>query len=115
MITDTFNDRLVALKPVLARQAQILTKDRDEALDLLQETLYKALKYKWRYANEVNLGGWVYTIMRNTFLNQKKRECLVRFRSLDETPHLVNSVRYSQENATADINRKDIEKAIATT
>lgn len=113
MISDTFNDRLIALKPVLARQAQILTKDRDEALDLLQETLYKALKYKWRYANEVNLGGWVYTIMRNTFLNQKKRECLVRFRSLDETPHLVNSVRYSQENATADINRKDIEKAIA--
>jgi len=37
----------------------------------------------------------------------------VRFRSLDETPHLVNSIRYSQENATADINRKDIEKAIS--
>ena len=113
MISEIFNARLTELRPDLARRARTLAGNKEEAQDLLQETFYKALKYRERYTNEVNFGGWVYTIMRNTFLNQKKREQLVRFRSIDETPSLANSMSHSLNDVSVTINNKELELAIA--
>lgn len=53
-----------------------LTKNEEEAQDLLQETAYKAYKYRDMYQPQTNLRAWLMTIMRNTFINsyrQKKR------------------------------------------
>ncbi len=53
-----------------------LTKDENDAQDLLQETAYKAYKYRNMYQPRTNLRAWLMTIMRNTFINgyrQKKR------------------------------------------
>ena len=47
-----------------------LTHDMDEASDLIQETAFKALKSQKNYKEGTNLKGWLYTIMRNTFINQ---------------------------------------------
>lgn len=108
-----FKERLEQLLPDLGRHALKLVRNREEAQDLVQETVYRALKYEKRYTNEVNFGGWVYTIMKNTFLNQKKREQLVRFRSIDETPSLANSMSHSLNDVSATINNKELELAIA--
>ena len=113
MISEIFNARLTELRPDLVRRARTLAGNKEEAQDLLQETFYKALKYRERYTNEVNFGGWVYTIMKNTFLNQKKREQLVRFRSIDETPSLANSMSHSLNDVSVTINNKELELAIA--
>jgi RNA polymerase sigma-70 factor (ECF subfamily) len=112
MLPEVFNIRLTELRPALARRAVVLTSSKEEAQDLLQETFYKALKYRERYTNEINFGGWVYTIMRNTFLNQKKRERLVRFRSIDETPSLANSLGHSLDDVSVTINNRELELAI---
>jgi len=112
MISEIFNTRLAELRPDLASRARTLTGNREEAQDLLQETFYKALKYRERYTNEVNFGGWVYTIMKNTFLNQKKREQLVRFRSIDETPSLANSLWHALDDVSATINSSELELAV---
>jgi RNA polymerase sigma-70 factor (ECF subfamily) len=56
--------------------ARHLTKTEDDALDLMQETAYKAFKYRNMYKPHTNLKAWLMTIMRNTFINdyrQKKR------------------------------------------
>jgi RNA polymerase sigma-70 factor (ECF subfamily) len=54
-----------SLKPV----ALNLTRDRDEAQDLVQETLLKALTHQDKFKPGTNLKAWLYTIMRNSFIN----------------------------------------------
>jgi RNA polymerase sigma-70 factor (ECF subfamily) len=51
-----------------------LTKNDEEANDLTQETMYKALKNKEKYVDKKNLQWWLFTIMKNTFINQYRRK-----------------------------------------
>lgn len=46
-----------------------LTRDTEDAADLCQETMLRALLYKDKYTWGTNLKAWLYTIMRNTFIN----------------------------------------------
>ena len=58
----------------LNQLAMKLTKQRDDAEDLIQDTYYKALKNKDKFATGTNLKGWLYTIMKNTFINNYRRK-----------------------------------------
>jgi RNA polymerase sigma-70 factor, ECF subfamily len=51
-----------------------LTKNDEEANDLMQETMFKALKNKDKYVHKKNLQSWLFTIMKNTFINQYRRK-----------------------------------------
>ena len=53
--------------------AASLTQDDDDAKDLCQETMLRALMYREKYQLGTNLKAWLYTIMRNTFINQYRR------------------------------------------
>ena len=46
-----------------------MTADREEANDLLQETSLKALDNEEKFTPDTNFKGWMYTIMRNAFIN----------------------------------------------
>ena len=48
----------------------MLTSNREEAKDLLQDTTLKALDNEEKYIDNVNFKGWVFTIMRNIFINK---------------------------------------------
>lgn len=50
-----------------------LTRDQEKAKDLCQETLYKAFAYKDKYHPDTNIKAWLYTIMRNIFINDYRR------------------------------------------
>ena len=50
-----------------------LTSDREDANDLLQETSLKALDNEEKYTAETNFKGWIYTIMRNIFINNYRK------------------------------------------
>ena len=50
------------------------TRDREDANDLVQETFVKALRYKNNFKEGTNIKGWLYTIMRNIFINNYKRK-----------------------------------------
>lgn len=58
------------LKPV----AITLTRDPHNAADLYQETLYKALANRDKYNVGTNIKAWLYTIMRNIFINNYRRK-----------------------------------------
>lgn len=73
MQTRNFNSELVSLEPCLARYAYSLTLDSDEAKDLVQETYYKALNNQDKFDNQTNIKAWLYTIMKNTFINDYRR------------------------------------------
>lgn len=68
-----FNQHLLGLRQSLFYFALSLTRDRDEAKDLLQESLLRALTYREKFRDNTNFKAWLYTIMRNTFINQHRR------------------------------------------
>lgn len=73
MRTTTFAQNLLSVQTELLHFAFKLTADREEANDLLQETSLKALDNKEKYTSETNFKGWVYTIMRNIFINNYRK------------------------------------------
>jgi RNA polymerase sigma factor (sigma-70 family) len=68
-----FNNSLLEMKSNLQRFAMSLTSDRDTALDLVQDTYLKAITYKDKFVDYTNLKAWVFTIMKNTFINNYRR------------------------------------------
>lgn len=73
MKTDQFNTDLLALQESLNRFAYSLTSNESDAKDLVQETFLKALVYKEQYEDNTNLRAWAFAIMRNTFINNYRR------------------------------------------
>ena len=69
----SFRKDLIGVQDELLRFAYKLTTDREEANDLLQETSLKALDNEDKYTPDTNFKGWMYTIMRNLFINNYRR------------------------------------------
>jgi RNA polymerase sigma factor (sigma-70 family) len=68
-----FQLNLIDLQKSLMRLASRLTSNMDDAKDLVQETILKALKYSDSFVIESNFKAWTYTIMKNTFINNYRR------------------------------------------
>lgn len=66
---DPFAGDLIELQKQLYYYALRLTDDSEYANDLVQETSYKALKNKKRLQNEDHIRAWLYTILKNTYIN----------------------------------------------
>ncbi len=73
MATINFTETVVNLSFNLKPYAINLTKDMDDAKDLLQETIVRALNNKEKYAEGTNLKAWLFTIMKNIFINSYRR------------------------------------------
>ena len=70
MGTTSFEAHLLQIQRNLLNFAYTLTMNRDDAYDLLQDTTLKALDSRDKYVENVNFKGWVFTIMRNLFINK---------------------------------------------
>ncbi len=68
-----FNNALLGLNDKLQFYALSLTADPEKANDLLQETLLKALLARKKFTPNSNFRAWIYTIMKNTFINDYRR------------------------------------------
>ena len=68
-----FRRDLLEMQSELQRFAFKLTADKEEANDLMQETSLRALENMEKYAPDTNFKGWVYTIMRNLFINKYRK------------------------------------------
>ncbi|MFN5642795.1 MAG: RNA polymerase sigma factor [Sphingobacteriales bacterium] len=74
MATAEFNKMLVQNADFLKPFAVTLTKDQETAKDLLQETMVRALANQEKYSVGTNIKAWLYTIMRNIFINNYRRK-----------------------------------------
>ena len=101
MSTIEFNRLIVSHQQFLNQLAMKLTKSVDDAEDLLQDTLFKALKNKDKYQEGTNLKGWLYTIMKNTFINNYRKK-KVQNTFIDETDnkYFINSKEAEKEART---------------
>ena len=68
-----FEDKIVGLQGNLLSFAYQLTTNREQAEDLLQDTTLKALSNEDKYVDNVNFKGWIFTIMRNIFINNYRQ------------------------------------------
>lgn len=50
-----------------------LCRDSEDAADLVQDTYLNALRSEKQYSLGTNSGAWLFTIMRNTFLNKLRK------------------------------------------
>lgn len=69
-----FNASLTEMQKYLETFAKQLTGNEDDAKNLTQETFLKALVYREKYVNHNNFKAWVYTIMKNIFINNYRRQ-----------------------------------------
>src|SRR5688500_8585186 len=91
MSTVEFNQMLVNNAEFLKPFAITLTRDSEAAKDLFQETLFRALSNKDKYSVGTNIKAWLYTIMRNIFINNYRRK-VKQNTIFDSTPNdfLIN-------------------------
>ncbi len=84
----SLNQASTALRPFALR----LTKDLDDAKDLLQDTMMKAFLNKDKFSDGTNLKAWLYTIMKNTFItNYQKMVKKKTFIDTTDNLHYINS------------------------
>jgi RNA polymerase sigma factor (sigma-70 family) len=114
MSTLEFNQLLLVSSDFLNPFAVTLTRDKESAKDLVQETMYKAIANKDKYINGTNIKAWLYTIMRNIFINDYRKKAKQNV-ILDSTPNdfLLDYNQAAISNlAENKIRLKEIESAI---
>ncbi|MGM9479451.1 RNA polymerase sigma factor [Pedobacter sp. GSP4] len=79
----------------LRSHALNFTKDYDDANDLLQETFLKATRFVSKFKDGTNMKGWLFVIMKNTFINNYKRTLKARERTVQEEEITSANLFYS--------------------
>jgi RNA polymerase sigma-70 factor, ECF subfamily len=74
----TTDDNLLDYMDGLRKYAMFLTHNDASTPDLLQESYLRALGAKGRLPKDSNLKAWLFTILRNTWLNQLRRRRTAR-------------------------------------
>jgi RNA polymerase sigma factor (sigma-70 family) len=98
----------------LHSHAMRFTRDEDEAKDLVQDTLLKGIRFCNNFDQGTNIKGWLYVIMRNTFINnyrkeQKRQEVISTEEELSSTHLIKSAVRNASESTFL---MGDIQKAL---
>lgn len=102
--------------------AMLLTRERHQAEDLVQETYLRAYRFYNRYECGTNYKAWLYTMMRNIFINgfhQRAREISLsdmdEVREEGEESYEVPWGGFTSDRSVLEkgIFRADIEKALS--
>jgi len=109
-----FNQIVINNADYLKPFAITLTRDNETAKDLLQETMFRALANREKYNAGTNIKAWLYTIMRNIFINdyrRKTKQNTILDNSINE--FLLNSNQLSITNAAeGNLKMKEIYQAV---
>lgn len=93
MTTIEFNTRISQIKDSLESYSMSLTRNKEDAEDLLQDTYVKALTNKSKFDPSTNIKTWTYVIMKNTFINnyRKSKRQKTIFDNTNDYYHLNSS------------------------
>lgn len=114
MDTSTFEKEMLSVRQNLYNYAYQLTLCVEDAEDLVQETMYKMLKNASKFINEQNFKGWTFTILKNIFINDYRRNTKRR-QINDTTPndYFINLTDlYAQESPEEVMSENEIIKII---
>ncbi len=116
MSTQEFQTKVIALQDFLKPYALNLTNDLEDTYDLLQETMFKALSNKEKFEQGTNIKAWLYTIMKNIFINNYRRKVKMRVSSDGtENNFYLNSGQQEEPNiAQSKMVMDDLMRIVAT-
>ncbi|MCD7936781.1 MAG: RNA polymerase sigma factor [Tannerellaceae bacterium] len=84
-----FQKKLLSMQENMMNFALMLTANKDDAQDLLQDTTLKVLDNQDKFVDNINFKGWVLTVMRNIFINNYHK--IVRTQTVvDQSVDLYN-------------------------
>lgn len=114
MSVSEFNQMIIINQDYLRPFAITLTKDKESAKDLLQETMYRALSNQEKYNAGTNIKAWLYTIMRNIFINNYRKSAKQNIISDSNTNDYLLDYKSQAINNEADmkLSMKDIHATI---
>lgn len=99
MATFDFNTRFNELTPTLNSFAYNLTQNMEDAKDLFQETAFRAMKNRDKFKAGTNLKAWLFTIMKNIFINNYRRTVKARvINDSTDNMYYLNSGKGSIDN-----------------
>lgn len=78
MDSSQFQKKLLSIQESMMQAALKLTANVEDARDLLHDTILRALGYKDKFAENINLKGWLYTLMYHIFINNYHKKLRVR-------------------------------------
>lgn len=99
MTSTDFQNKLNDLHDLLFAFAMKLTRDTEDAKDLMQETACRAYQHRNRFKTGTNFKAWLTTIMRNTFINDYRKR---RTRNQVEAP--IENFLFALENKSITAN-----------
>lgn len=114
IIQNDFDKKIAGELLPLRNYALSLTHDMDDTKDLVQDTILKAYRYQSKFQEGTNLRGWLYTILKNSFINNYRRD-MKRNTFLDSTDnsYFIDLPSHKIDNdAETKFIRKDLEAAI---
>ena len=103
-----FEAEIISMESSLNRYAYSLTLDSDDAKDLVQETYYKALNNQDKFDSQTNLKAWLYTIMKNTFINDYRRRVKKQAIFNKDVQEFVINSRPAEANPESDFHFKEL-------
>ncbi|WP_316800512.1 RNA polymerase sigma factor [Pedobacter frigidisoli] len=114
MTTDQFNLQVYAHASALKIYAYKFTNNLDDADDLVQDTMMKAIRYYDKFEQGTNFKGWLFVIMKNTFINNYRKTVKVQAvvsqeEEISSSQLMSSSTRNQAEGAFA---MADIKKAL---
>lgn len=74
MQKDVFSSLIAKQSRYLKPHALKYTRDEDDAKDLIQDTLLRALINYEKFRDDTNIRGWLFIIMRNLFVNKYRKD-----------------------------------------
>lgn len=115
MSTQEFQAKVIALQNFLKPYALNLTNDLEDTNDLLQETMFKALSNKDKFEQGTNIKAWLYTIMKNIFINNYRRKTKMRITSdgTENTFYLDSNQQTEGNGAQGKLVMDDLMKIVA--
>ncbi|HQP03298.1 MAG: RNA polymerase sigma factor [Bacteroidales bacterium] len=100
-----FDNDLVLMRNQLFSKAMSLSVNRQDAEDLTHEAIEKAIFNKAKFRKNDSLKAWVFTILKNQFVNRHRRNRQLRaiLKSAEKRglPFVYNSGNYAAEADSA--------------
>jgi len=91
------------------------TRDEFETDDLIQDTMLKAVRYADHFKEGTNIRAWLFTIMRNTFINGYRKETrkntIITQEEEISSAHLMKSS--TSNSAEGKFDMADIKRALS--
>lgn len=94
--TPEFQEALVEVLPHLRAFARSLTRRREQADDLVNDTVVRALAAAEQFQPRTNFKAWMFTILRNLYYNEgRKNRSMVPFDDIESYLHAIPPAQHA--------------------